>query len=100
MKVKITYIYESSIFNEIPCFKKMFELLRYVFRVEDLVTIMKEFCLEIICAKSNKIDDVETTASQERKWQEAYEDDRYLESFETLEDRSKNIENKIDRIES
>jgi len=58
---------------------------------------VKEFCLEIICA-SNKVDNVEAMASQERKWQEAYEDDRYSESFETLDDRGKKMENKIDRI--
>jgi len=98
MKDKINYIYESSVFDEIPCFKRMFKVLKRVFRVEDLATSVKESCLEIICAKSNKVDDVETTVSQERKWQEAYKDDRYSENFETLEDRSKNIENKIDRI--
>ena len=98
MKDKITYIYESSIIDEISCFRKIFELLKFVFTVEDIVTSVKEFCLEIICAKSNKVEDVETIVSQERKWQEAYEVDRYSESFETIDDRGRKMENKIDRI--
>jgi len=93
MKDKITSIYESSMFDRIP-----FEVLKHVFRVEDLVTNVKEFWLEIVCGKSNQVEDAEVVGSEERKWQEAYEDDRYFESFETLEDRAKKIENKIDRI--
>jgi len=98
MKDKITYIYESSIFDTIPCIKRLFELLKHVFRVEDFVTNVKECSLDIICGKSNQVEDAKATASQVRKQQEAYEDDRYLERFETLEDRTKKIENKIDRI--
>jgi len=62
------------------------------------VTNVKECSLDIICGKSNQVEDAKATASQVRKQQEAYEDDRYLERFETLEDRTKKIENKIDRI--
>jgi len=62
------------------------------------VTNVKECCLDLICGKSNQVEDAKATASQEPKRQEAYEDDRYLERFETLEDRTKMIENKIDRI--
>jgi len=98
MKDKITYIYESSILDTIPYNKRLFELLIHVFRVEDFVTNAKEFCLDIICGKSNQVEDAKATASQVRKQQEAYEDDKYLEKFETLEDRTKKIENKIDRI--
>jgi len=73
-------------------------MLKHVFKVEVFVTNVKEFCLDIICGKSNQVEDAKATASQEPKRQEAYEDDRYLERFETLEDRTKKIENKIDRI--
>jgi len=98
MKDKITYIYESSILDTIPCNKRLFELLKHVFKVEVFVTNVKECCLDIISGKSNQVEDAKATASQVRKQQEAYEDDRYLERFETLEDRIKMIENKIDRI--
>jgi len=98
MKDKITYIYESSILDTIPCNKRLFELLKHVFKVEVFVTNVKECCLDKICGKSNQVEDAKATASQEHKRQEAYEDDRYLERFETLEDRTKKIENKIDRI--
>ncbi len=91
MKDKITYIYESSIIDEIACFKRLFEVLKYGFRVEDLVINVKEFCLEMICGRSNKVEDAEITVSKESKWQEAYEEDRYLESFEILEDRAKKM---------
>jgi hypothetical protein len=99
MKDKITYIYEYSFYDGSSCFKRLIERLKCVFRVEDIVDNFKEFCWKIILyGEINKVNDIETTVSQERKWQEAYEDDRYSESFETLEDRSKRIENKIDRI--
>jgi len=98
MKDKITYIYENSIFDKIPCNKRLLKLLKYVFRLEDFAINVKEYCLEIICGKSNQVEIEKATASQERKRQEAYDDDRYLERFETLEDRNKKIENKIDRI--
>jgi len=98
MKDKITYIYENSIIDKIPCNKRLLKLLKYVFRLEDFAINVKEYCLEIICGKSNQVEIEKATASQERKRQEAYDDDRYLERFETLEDRNKKIENKIDRI--
>jgi len=66
-------------------------VLKYVFRVEDLVTYVKECFLGMICGKSNKVEDAESTPREERKWQEAYEEDRYLESFEILEDRAKKM---------
>ena len=73
-------------------------MLKQVFKVEVFVTNVKECCLDIICGKSNQVEDAKATASQEPKRQETYEDDRYLDRFETLEDRTKKIENKIDRI--
>ena len=47
-----------------------------------------------ICEVEGAVD----AASGEKRWQEAYEEDRYLESFETLEDRAKKIESKIDKL--
>jgi len=56
MKDKITYIYESSILDTIPCNKRLFKMLKHVFKVEVFVNNVKEFCLEIICGISNQVE--------------------------------------------
>jgi len=56
MKDKITYIYESSILDTIPCNKRLFKMLKHVFKVEVFVTNVKECCLDIICGKSNQVE--------------------------------------------
>ena len=100
--IGVGHIYESSIADKIP--KRLFELLSCVFWVEDLVSSVKELCFKKICSDTCSInrrvedDDAEAAASREKSWQEAYEEDKYLESFETLEDRAKTIENKIDKL--
>jgi len=94
MRDKITYIYEVKVLKHDKITPRLFELLSCVFWVEDFVSSVKEVCLKKICEVEGEVD----AASGEKGWQETYEEDRYLESFETLEDRAKKIENKIDKL--
>ncbi len=94
MNDKITYIYETNLFDRKSWFRSIEQLK--TFDKSNKVGVENVGPEESGILETN--DNLKTSAILDLKPQEAYEDDKYLESFETLEDRTRHIENKIDQL--
>jgi len=102
-KDKISYTYESSIFDgtKINSLYKKFSDIVYpqlskVYLLSDLVSYVTDFCLNKLYGKSKQVNPVnENKYSQDIM--EAYEDDKYSEHFETLEETIKNKNENIEK---
>jgi len=88
MNDKITYIYETNLFDR----------KNWLRSIEQLKTFDKSNKVGVENVGPDEGDNLGTSAILDFKSQEAYEDDKYLDSFETLEDRTRHIENKIDQL--
>jgi len=104
-KEKISYVYENSIL-EMKWVNRLYEWFRehvypIVYWIRDSFSHVKDICLDIICGKSKQVDDVNRNKDSQ-DITEAFEDDKYSEHFETLEEtiknKNENIEKKIDQL--
>jgi len=102
---KIRYVYENSIL-EAKCVNRLYEwfsdhVYPRVYLLRDFFSNAKYSCLDKICGKSKQVNDVNGNKDSQ-DIMEAFDDDKYSEHFETLEEtiknKNENIEKKIDQL--